>query len=65
MRTTAWGDHVTIVAASRMFKRAFAIVNDVPGLFFSADIIPPIHTGPVLVLAHYCERHYESTVPVE
>ena len=65
MRTTAWDDHVIIVAASRMFKRVFAIVDNAPGIFFSADIIPPIHTGPVLVLTHYCERPYGSTVPVE
>ena len=64
MRTSAWGDHVTLVAASRMFERSFTIVNDTPGHLYSSDIVPPIHTGPSLVLAHYSERHYESTVPV-
>ena len=64
MRNIAWGDNVTIVAASRMLRRAFTIVNDAPGFFFGCDIVPPMHTGPFLVLAHYCEKHYESIVPL-
>lgn len=63
-KSGAWGDHLTLVAMSRMFNCAITVVedsNDPP------TIISPPNAETVdaeFTLAHYGEIHYESTMPL-
>ena len=59
-----WGDHVTLTVLSRLYYCEFQIVTDRSTLPFVTTITPPEIRRPGIVLVHYGEVHYESTVTI-
>jgi len=66
LRGSEFGDHITLLAAARIFNRSFDVVTDDPNNAV-LNIVAP-EANPLVrpaVLAHYGEWHYESTRPLE
>ena len=60
----AWGDHVTLAILARIFKCEIVVVSDSPGHYYEKVITPPVIKKERILIAHYDEVHYESTVPI-
>ena len=65
VRGSEWGDHLTLVAVSRMCKCVINVVQDIDGELYTRAIIPPVIENPTITIAHYGEKHYESCGPRE
>ena len=65
VRGIAWGDHLTLVAVSRMFKCVINVVSDTDSQVYSNAVIPPVIENTTITIAHYGEKHYESCEPSE
>lgn len=59
--SNAWGDHLTLLAMSNMFGVRFEIVSDRASGDHIHQVAGPEARGQIIVIAHYHERHYEST----
>jgi hypothetical protein len=58
-----WGDHLTLIAASEVFKTKIIIISSIPGDNFVIDINPTfsqIRDDRTIILSHYAEFHYGS-----
>jgi hypothetical protein len=63
----AWGDALTLHVAATILKRPFRVVR-LEGDPFTVEPhegIPATEWGETILLAHYGERHYEGTAPLE
>ena len=63
VRGSDWGDHLTLVAVSRMFNCVINVVSDTDSEMYANAIIPPDIKNPTITIAHYAEKHYESCEP--
>ena len=69
-KSGTWGDHLTLMAMSRMFNCAFKVVQDrvvqdSDDVFI--NVVSPPNVKQVdaeFTLAHFGEIHYESTMPL-
>ena len=57
-----WGDHVTLTVLSRVYHCEIQVVRDVATPPFVTTMTPPEIRKAGIVLVHYGEVHYESTV---
>ena len=57
-----WGDHVSLTVLSRLYYCEITIVTDRSTPPFVTTITPPEIRRSGMVLVHYGEVHYESTV---
>jgi len=57
-----WGDHLTLIAASEVFKTKIIIISSIPGDNFVIDIptFSQIRDDRTIILSHYAEFHYGS-----
>ena len=59
-----WGDHLSLTVLTRLYHCEIQIVQDVSAPAFVQTITPPEIRIPGIVIVHYDEVHYESTVPI-
>ena len=65
VRGSAWGDHLTLAAVSRMFKCVIEIVSDGTSEEYTKVVVPPEIGSQTVTIAHYGEKHYESCVSLD
>ena len=59
-----WGDYLTLIILTRLFYSEIQIVSDGPEPPYVQTITPPEIRKSGIVIVHYGEVHYESTVPI-
>ena len=66
----AWGDHLTLLAASLIIGRPVRVVNDALDDDAAIFTVPPVvnlndwQDAHPVTIAHYAEVHYETTAPL-
>eukprot|EP01125_Pyxidicula_operculata_P022670 TRINITY_DN9490_c0_g1_i1.p1 TRINITY_DN9490_c0_g1~~TRINITY_DN9490_c0_g1_i1.p1 ORF type:complete len:495 (+),score=71.41 TRINITY_DN9490_c0_g1_i1:136-1620(+) len=55
-----WGDHLTLTAATEVFRIRIFILSSIPDSQFTTEIFPEFETSTVAMLSHLAEFHYGS-----
>ena len=66
MRDSEWGDHMTLLAAARIFNQSFDVVTDSEHNYVMSVVAPEANPSVrPAILVHDDEWHYESTRALE
>ena len=59
-----WGDNLTLAVLTRLLQCEIQVVSDLPAGNYVQTLTPPEILKPAIVIVHYGEVHYESTVRI-